>query len=86
MQLNCISPWEIAQILNKQNVKELLQMSTICVSFEIMVNEAMLNLSAWLIDDEGDVHTVHISEQNHIHIDSHNDETVHLRAVRCVKN
>ena len=45
------------------------------------------NLAAyWLIDEEGDVHTVHISEQNHIHIDSHNDETVHLRAVRCVKN
>ena len=47
MRLNCISPGEIAQIRNKQNVKGLLQMSTICVSFEIMVNEAMLNLSAW---------------------------------------
>ncbi len=40
----------------------------------------------WLMDDIGSIHTVHISEGNHIHIDSHNDEVSQLRAVRCVKN
>jgi hypothetical protein len=44
--LNCISPLEIALILKSHNVKELLQMPTICVSFETMANEARLNLSA----------------------------------------